>query len=169
MTIVRNIAPKKLAYVQNRTQGIYTGTYNATDGAGTDTAITPMTLTITPTSSSSIVELEWVMMGEPNGNGYTSFIVKKDGVIAANSTDGVNGWSVLTTAAYDGANGNSPTIVVAKYIETAPVAGVSASYDICVRSSAAGTASWYHNRVITSTGQINDEAGLSVATAIELF
>ena len=158
---------KVLAYIQTRTQGIYTGVYNATDGAGTDDPIVPLDLVVTPTSSNSILVLDWEIFGEGSSS-MLNYVVKKDGVLLPDSTNGVNGWSALTYQGYDGTWTNTPEPTRVRYIDSSPVAGVAATYSVCARSCRSGVSQpLYLNRCVSSAGGDQYPAGMSTGIAME--
>jgi hypothetical protein len=163
-----NGGSKLLTSVQTRTQGTYSSTYNATDGSGTDPSLTPLAITCTPASASSDLVLEWNIYGEGSTSGM-GFIIEKDGSIISPSTDGTNGWSTTTVANYNGSATNYPEPTIVRFIDTSPVAGVSAVYTVHARITRTGSGSWYLNRCVGSAGASSYPTGISTATATEYY
>ena len=165
---VSTVVNHKSSWVKTFTQGTYLGVYNATDGSGTDTAISPLAITVTPQSASSYLMLEWVLFGESTAPENQLFIIKKDGVILADSTDGTNGWSGLSSEVFDNQDTDTAQTVVVRLWDTSPNVGVSTQYDVCSRSSrSAASCTFYLNRCIVSTGASAQETGTSTGTVIE--
>jgi hypothetical protein len=158
-----------LTSVQNRTQGIYACVYDATDGDGTDPSLTPLAMTATPSSSSSSLVIDWQVGGEPESPSIQGFIVKKDGVIMTDATDGDNGWSVTSPTIYGTNSTTSPEMTRVRIVDSSPTAGVAATYTVCARVTQASAVSFYLNRPTGSTGGTAAETTMSTGTITEYY
>ena len=160
---------KLLGYVNDRTQGIYQGTYSATPGANTDVEIPGLTLTVTPTMNNSVLVLTYNLGGSGSGNCDQGFVVYKDGTIMPDSTNGSNnGWAVATLvprlSSHVSNIGATSTLVI---VDASPNVGVATEYQIRTRPTNTTNHSWYHNRLVGGTGSAAIEACMSSAIIME--
>ena len=151
---------KGFTYVQTRTQATYTCT---TSGDGTEVA--ELTITVTPSSAGNKMVLEWHVNGEMGSNAV--YVVSRDGTLLTDTTDGSNNQYAGTVAQpYDADNSSTPDNAIVRIVDTSTLA-TSSVYRLLVRSSAAGTQTFYLNRTVGSTGGTNNETSLSTGTATE--
>lgn len=139
-----------LTSVQTRTQGSYTATYNATDGSGTDPALTPLTMTATASAGATSLDIEWQWSGSAQYDGSLGFIVKKDGAIMTDSTDGINGWSCLVSVLDNDNGAYTTSAITIKIRDNSPSSGVAKAYTLCARATAGTTNVMYLNRPVNT-------------------
>jgi hypothetical protein len=176
-----SIFPRLDYFVQTRTTAVYTsgwgGIQNLVNIYGTKLPL--VDITFTPQKAGNKVVLTWSLFGE----GYNSaadlvFLVTRtpnSGVGSGvpvhlpDAVDSVNNtWSGVTSGGHDGNDGTTPSTVTVKIIDQNTL-DVSCTYSVYFRAANNRTTYWHFNRSVTNTGSLDNEIGLSVGHAQEIY
>ena len=141
----------------------------ATSGDGT--TISPLGLTITPTSSNSRIICNWMINGEMNHD--TVWLIHRDGALITTAGEegrnsvSNNRWSGYASAFYDQNESSTPSNWNIMYSQ---IAGSTASrtYAPAVRGSGGSAYTFYLNRTISSDGTDNNENMVSTGVLYEV-
>ena len=151
---------KGFTYVQTRTAATYTCTIS-----GDGTEIAELTITVTPSSAGNKMVLEWHVNGEIGSSAV--YVASRDGTLLTDTTDGSNNqWAGIVAQPYDTNFDSTPENAIVRIIDTSTLA-TSSVYRLLVRSSAAGTHTFYLNQTSGHTGMTVHETVLSTGTATE--
>jgi hypothetical protein len=135
--------------------------------SGNGTAVTPLTLTITPKKAGNRMILEWIWNGECSNN--TVWMVTRDGNPLTDSSNSSNTrWAGITAESYDSDNNSTPDNTYIRIIDF-NTQSTSTTYELRVRSSDSSQPTCYLNRTVGSTGTDSYEAGLSSGVAWEIW
>ena len=152
---------KKVATVQSRTISTYSV---PTSGDGTE--LSPVTLTMTPTTAGNTVILKWIIQGDC----YTDavFLVTRNGTKLTDTTDASNNkWAGIVNFPYDPDAGSTPNSVSITIMDNSCL-NTSSVYRLLVRSSSSTARTFYFNRPQDSAGGSSQENGLCSCVAMEV-
>lgn len=95
--------------------------------------ITPLNITVTPKKAGNMVILEWVIHGEVYNDNM--FIVKRNGIILPDATNGANNrWAGITTPDYESNEDSTPMTKTIKIADMNSLSTAS-TYALYIRSS----------------------------------
>ena len=152
---------KKVATIQSRTISTYSV---PTSGDGTE--LSPVTLTMTPTTAGNTVILKWVIQGDCNSDAV--FIVTRNGTKLTDTTDASNNrYAGIVNFPYDPDAGSTPNSVSITIMDNSCL-NTSSVYRLLVRSSSATARTFYFNRTQDSAGGDSQENGLCSCVAMEV-
>ncbi len=164
------------AVIQTRTirydpRPTFSGPTNATTGG---TALSVLRLDITPVYANSLIVCEWWIHGEA-GNHDSGWSVTTNGgnrVAGSypqyNSNVGNNSHSyLLGDTFYDQDQGSTPTCSLLTYYDV-PGSTAARYYEPRFGSNDGGTRTYFLNRTVGSTGQVNHENGVSWGRVTEI-
>ena len=149
-------------WIQTRTQGTFTHTYEVGDG----TIITPMTITITPQKAGNKAVIEFVIFGEAALSGRAGFVITRNGVLLPDSSDGSNnGYAVNGVQSFDNNNTSTPQVNIVRIIDENTL-GIASTYNVLFRATNSSTETYYFNRSVNAPAS-SAETGVSTAKIIE--
>ena len=151
----------QVATLQTRTQATYTAP-NSGDGG----ELTELNMVMTPKDAGNKVILEWHFNGEVHHD--TVWIVTRDDVQLANTTDDDDHRWAGVSSQHDSNNSSTPDNAIIRIIDEDCLA-TETTYKLLCRSSTGSTHTVYLNRTIGSAGQDSYEAGLSSCVATEVW
>jgi hypothetical protein len=175
------IKPRFDYFVQTRAQAVLTSGWGGVQNPANinGTKIQPLDITFTPQKAGNIVVLDWSVHGEAwNGEADMAFVVTRtpnsgvgagvpvhlpDSVDAQNNT-----WSGVTGGTYDTNEGTTPSTRRIKIIDFNTLA-VSCTYSVFFRAANNRAAVFHLNRSATTAGSFDNETGLSVGHAHEIY
>jgi hypothetical protein len=150
---------------------MFTSTNTISLSANTDTALTDLTVNITPISTSSIIKIEAMVNGEwGNQDGATDGVwffyrdtTKLSHASASNRNVGIH---MGTSISYDvGEGASTPEHAYYSYFDS-PSSTSQITYKVGVNQRDGYT--WYLNRTVNDTDQTNNERGISLITVTEI-
>lgn len=155
----------KVAYTQTSTPTSVSLT------GGTDATINDLSVSIVPSSSSSIIRIDAMVNGEHSLSGNianTVWLFDRDGTklrapIAGSRKSGI---AMGQTIGYDSVNtGSTPEVAYYSYFDTPATTG-SVTYKVVMLSKSSGT--WFLNRTVTDDDADNYERGFSFISVTEI-
>ena len=164
------------AVIQTRTirydpRPTYSGPTNATTGG---TRLQELRLNITPVYANSLIVCEWWIHGEAGNHDSGWSVVTNGGNRVAgtypqfNSNVGNNSHSyLLGDTFYDQDQGSTPTCSLLTYYDV-PGDTNARFYEPVFGSNDGGTRTFFLNRIVGSTGQVNHENGVSFGRITEI-
>ena len=147
-----------------------TSTFSAAT-SGNGATVTPLAITITPRSSSSLLICTWMIVYEVNWN--VVFVMHQDGnLVTAAGYEGYNNvvgnqrYSGIASAMFDSNNASTPSH---NYIQYAIATGSTSETTLApaVRSSGASAATFYLNRSVSTPADAT-EVGVSAGSIMEI-
>ena len=160
--VVGHGAVVQMAAVQSRTLATYTS-----PTSGTGTAITPLDIVMTPRKAGNHVVLEWTVSGEINHDSV--WTVTRNGALLAQATNGSNNrWAGTSQSSYDNNDSSTGDVYVVRIIDTNTLA-TETTYRVHTRAAGSIVHTFYFNRTVGGSGSDNQETGLSVGTATEIW
>jgi hypothetical protein len=175
------IKPRYDYFVQTRAQAVLTSGWGGVQNTANlnGTKITQLDITFTPQKAGNTVVLDWAIHGEAwNGEADMAFVVTRtpnsgtgagvavalpDSVDASNNT-----WSGVTGGTYDTNEGTTPSTRRIKIVDFNTLA-VSCTYSVHFRAANNRTVTFHLNRSAATAGSIDNETGLSVGHAHEIY
>ena len=152
-----------------RTQ--FTGTTELSLSANTDTAVTDLTVNITPTSTSSIIKIEAQITGEwANTSGATDnvWFFYRDSTKLSHATAGSRNVGIMmgTNLSYTANAQSTPESIYYSYFDT-PSSTSQITYKVGVNQGDGGY-NYFINRTVSDTDQITYERGISFISVTEI-
>ena len=143
----------------------------AAAASGDGTTISPLGLTITPTSSNSRIICNWMINGETSWG--IVFLVHRDGALITTAGEegrnsiSNNRWVGFSPALYDNDSGSTPSTYTIQYSQ---IAGSTAArtYAPAIRGSGASAFTFYLNRTVASAGADDYENMVSTGVLYEV-
>jgi hypothetical protein len=133
-----------------------TRTSYSSSNSGNGTAITDLTLTITPKFSNSLLACQWMINGEAHQD--NSIVIHRNGALVTttgqtgyNSVGGNSRWSGYANAFYDQNEDSTPSNWFIQYFATAGSTSQT-TFSPATRASGGTSYTFYLNRVVGSTG-----------------
>jgi hypothetical protein len=149
----------------------YSGPTNGTTGG---TRIPQLRLDITPLYSNSLIICEWWIHGEANNHDSGWFVSTNSGNLVGgtyaqfNQNVGQNSHSyLLGDTFYDQDTGSTPTCSLLTYYDV-PGNTSARFYEPVYGSNDGGTRTFFINRIVGSSGQVNHENGVSFGRITEI-
>lgn len=174
-----DIKPRFDYFTQTRAAAVLTsgwgGLQNPTNLYGTK--ITPLDITFTPSKAGNKVVLNWTIFGESSfsedcvylvtrtpltGAGAGVAVALPDAVDALNNT-----WSGVG-AYYDANNATTPAVINVKIVDLNTL-DVACTYSVHFRSANNRTTTLHLNRSVNSAGALDNEIGMSLGHAYEIY
>jgi hypothetical protein len=175
------IKPRYDYFVQTRAQAVLTSGWGGAQNPANlyGTKIPQLDITFTPKKAGNTVVLDWAIHGEAwNGEADMAFVVTRtpnsgtgagvavalpDSVDASNNT-----WSGVTGGTYDTNEGTTPSTRRIKIVDFNTLA-VPCTYSVHFRAANNRTATFHLNRSATTVGSVDNETGLSLGHAHEIY
>ena len=148
----------------------FTGTASPTITVNTDTALTDLTVSITPTSASSKILLQTHVFFEGNNSNDHDYVWMffRDATVLKAPVAGSRRSSISagTTIYYETNYNSTPSTAVYQYFDT-PASTSALTYKVGVQNSGL-TSTLYINRSAFDTDAVNYERGISYISATEI-
>ena len=149
----------------------FTGTSEVSISAGTDTAVTDLTVNITPTSTSSIIRIDAMLNGEWNTQEATYdnvWFFYRDTTKLSHSAAGSRNVGIAmgtSLAYYSSDSASTPENISYSYFDT-PSSTSQITYKVGVNQG--NGYNWFINRTVSDTDNASYERGISFISATEI-
>ena len=149
----------------------FTGTSEVSISAGTDTAVTDLTVNITPTSTSSIIRIDAMLNGEWNTQEATYdnvWFFYRDTTKLSHSAAGNRNVGIAmgtSLAYYSSDSASTPENISYSYFD-APSSTSQITYKVGVKQG--NGYNWFINRTVSDTDNASYERGISLISATEI-
>ena len=148
----------------------YTGTSSQSSGSQTDTALDNLSVSITPTSTSSIIKLEAHVFFEPSTtvseyNNLFFFYRDSTKLSAPASSSRPTGITLSTTSFYSNDASSTPSMAYLTYYDTP---STTSAINYKVGTWFYGAVTFYMNRSVTDADGADYERGISLISATEI-